>query len=583
MRSSLLVRVALIFVLASVLPLALAGFATIGLLQDAARRDAERRHDAIAELAGALVRDAVAGAGDRLTTVSRLLERELNERTPGGYGGWNEGHRATVAKRLDGLVEPADIYLELEYFAVDAQSDLVRGGGATGPARVEGARMFDYGSALAEGAASAGDDAIRSALVQGPIESHALCIAPAPEVRGGFASLGLSSPVSVEDRVVGVLLARYDLRRLEALLATVASDRYEVHLHAADGVEVATAGAVEGETVGRQRPVGSNGWTVEVHESAAAVYGPIDAVRRRALAWTGLAVVLALVLGVVTSVWIVRPVGVLTATAQRMEAGDLSARAGIDRTDEIGRLGAAFDRMAAALQRLDEAKGEFIGSVSHELRTPLTSIRLSIANVTDGVVGPVDERALRTLGRIQGDVDRLIDMVNALLEMARLDAGAVEPALEDTDLADLARRAVTTLSPLAEQRRVEVSVDGAGRARVDPALVHRVVVNLVDNAIKFGPDAGRVVVRVGEGTLSVADRGPGVDGDGLFEKFRQGRQDGVKHGGAGLGLALVRRIVELHGGAIDVAANDAPRGDDEPAREGEGPGAVFAVRFGQAT
>src|SRR6185503_20899425 len=120
--------------------------------------------------------------------------------------------------------------------------------------------------------------------------------------------------------------------------------------------------------------------------------------------------------------------------------------------DEIGQLALAFDRMAAAVQQIGQVKGEFVAHVSHELRTPLTSAKVTLANVQEGIGGK------ESLGRVQEDLDRLIRMVNELLDVARIDAG-ITLAKQPTDLGSLARSTVEILRPIA---KVPLAVTGAG-------------------------------------------------------------------------------------------------------------------------
>jgi len=212
--------------------------------------------------------------------------------------------------------------------------------------------------------------------------------------------------------------------------------------------------------------------------------------------------------------------------------------------------------MAAALEQLDDAKSDFIANVSHELRTPLTSMRLSLANLTDGVAGPLEDRQAVALHRIQSDAERLIKLVDDLLAMARLEAGVEHVASIELDLAELARAVASSLESLASERDVRIVVTGDGRALADSSMLTRVLTNLVDNAIKFSPDGGQVSVEVGDDVLCVRDQGPGLESETMFERFRQGDAEGVKNRGAGLGLSIVKKLVELCGGTI-TATNDA--------------------------
>jgi len=190
--------------------------------------------------------------------------------------------------------------------------------------------------------------------------------------------------------------------------------------------------------------------------------------------------------------------------------------------------------------------GDFGAHVSHELRTPLTSAKVSLANVQEGLAGK------DVIPRVQQDLDRLIRMVNELLDAARIEAG-IALAKQPADLGALVRGAVETLRPLA---RVPLEVSGQGdTVEVDAARVQQIVINLVDNALKYAK--GRVDVAVRGREVRVTDDGPGVPPEArerIFEKF--GRAEaGPKPPGAGLGLSIARTLARLHGGSLTCEGN----------------------------
>jgi len=191
-------------------------------------------------------------------------------------------------------------------------------------------------------------------------------------------------------------------------------------------------------------------------------------------------------------------------------------------------------------------KGEFVSHVSHELRTPLTSAKVALANVQEGISGK------ESLGRVQEDLDRLIRMVNELLDVARLEAG-LRIATQPTDLGGLVRGAAESLRPLA---KVELRISGAGDVvDLDPARVQQILVNLVDNALKYA--RSRVDIEVRGREVRVTDDGPGVPPEHrerIFEKFAR-VQTGPKPPGAGLGLSIARKLAQLHGAALSCEGN----------------------------
>lgn len=259
-----------------------------------------------------------------------------------------------------------------------------------------------------------------------------------------------------------------------------------------------------------------------------------------------------------------RPLRAMTAAARAMAHGDYSRRVRATSRDEVGQLAVAFNSMAADLAAADRQRRELIANVSHELRTPITALQAVLENLVDGVGSPDPA----TLSTALGQTQRLGRLVAELLDLSRIDAGAVAMDPDDVPVAALLAEAVA---------EVEVGARLAGRhvafghgveppglvARVDRGRLHQVLVNLLDNAVRHGPPAGAVTVAArAEGdamVLDVADEGPGIpaeDRDRVFDRFTRGeRAVGTgAGGGTGLGLAIARWAVELHGGTIAVVA-----------------------------
>jgi signal transduction histidine kinase len=292
--------------------------------------------------------------------------------------------------------------------------------------------------------------------------------------------------------------------------------------------------------------VPGTGWKIVIREPLETALAPLRQVKTQLLFGLCFAILLSSLLSVTFARRMVRPVQVLARTAEALGRGDLGARTGIRRDDELGHLAEAFDRMAGALQELDALKSEFVAHVSHELRTPLTSAKMALANVREGLTGP------ETLPRIQEDLDRLIRMVNELLDVAKIEAG-LKLAKRPADLGQIVRSSVETLRPIA---RVNLEVRGTGETfEVDSARVHEIVVNLVDNALKYA--TGRVEVDVQGREVRVTDDGPGVPPEHrerIFEKFSK-VETGPKPPGAGLGLSIARKLAQLHGGSLVCLGN----------------------------
>jgi signal transduction histidine kinase/ligand-binding sensor domain-containing protein len=212
------------------------------------------------------------------------------------------------------------------------------------------------------------------------------------------------------------------------------------------------------------------------------------------------------------------------------------------------------------LREMDELKSDFVSNVSHELRTPLTSIKGSVDNMLDGITGEINDKQARYLGRVQGNANRLSRLVDDLLDLSRIEAGRLELRPTNVDVAQIGRDVVANLQTLAADKQITLAIDTNGEATAwaDADRVHQVLVNLVGNAVKFTPDGGQVDVRVSgdtdEVSAAVSDTGPGIEEEQrltIFDKFHQVGQ-GTDRQGAGLGLAISQRLVELHGGSLHV-------------------------------
>ncbi|MCU7730336.1 HAMP domain-containing histidine kinase [Actinoplanes sp. KI2] len=259
-----------------------------------------------------------------------------------------------------------------------------------------------------------------------------------------------------------------------------------------------------------------------------------------------------------------RPLRAIEETATAIAAGDLSHRipGGARPGAEIGRLTAALNGMLAQLDRAFAARGQFVADVSHELRTPLFGIKGSTElALMGGVSSPAEVE--RTLRRIDTEAGRLAALVEDLLLLARLDVQGPVLSLEPMDLRTLAASALADLRALDPDRPVRITgPGGAGEGAAAPVLgdearLRQVVVNLVGNVHAHTPPGAPARIGVGrvgtDAVLEIADSGPGIppgQEDRLFDRFSCG--DASRTTGHGLGLAIVRSLVEAHGGRIEV-------------------------------
>jgi signal transduction histidine kinase len=304
----------------------------------------------------------------------------------------------------------------------------------------------------------------------------------------------------------------------------------------------------------------------------------------------------AVVLTAVVARAVVRPIVAVAAAAERIAAtGRLAEVAGADRPDELGTLARAFNRMTerlvganARLEEADRRKDEFLGMLSHELRNPLAPVRNAVELLRRA--GPDAAQACRATEVISRQVDHLTRLVDELLDVTRIARGKIELRRERVDLAGVVARVCDDYRPLLVQQGLALTVDAPGPAWVDadPTRLAQVVGNLLHNSAKFTDPGGRVAVTLrAEGAaaeIRVVDTGAGMDAETLaraFEPFAQAdRSLARSSGGLGLGLALVKGIVELHGGSAEASSAGLGQGSElvvrlplasGPAAAAEGP------------
>ncbi|HYO08529.1 MAG TPA: ATP-binding protein [Tepidisphaeraceae bacterium] len=294
----------------------------------------------------------------------------------------------------------------------------------------------------------------------------------------------------------------------------------------------------------------------------------------------------------ITTRLILQPVRVLQETAQKVSEGDLNIRSDISTGDEFEQLSETFNTMLAnlkvsadqlravnksldiklgqlaesnvALYEANRLKSEFLANVSHELRTPLNSILGFADLLKDAPATSGDAKALRYIQNIYSSGKNLLDLINDLLDLAKIEAGRMEIRSEPLSLGDLFEALTSVLKPLTEQKSLSVwprVATGVPIIHTDPAKLQQVLYNFLSNAIKFSPAGGRIDLvaerEVPDGVrIAVTDRGPGIAPDKhevIFEKFRQVDASVTRtHSGTGLGLAISKELVTLLGGSIGV-------------------------------
>lgn len=285
-----------------------------------------------------------------------------------------------------------------------------------------------------------------------------------------------------------------------------------------------------------------------------------------------ISVLLAVVIGVYFSTDIIAPIQRISQTAKEIKDGDYSARTDLHGDDEIGQLCETFDAMADAMERDRELERQLIGDVAHELRTPLMAIQATVEAIQDGVL-PADETRLST---INSETQRLSRLVSALLSLNRLENGTVVAKIQPMNLSDTLADLALNHQVLIESAELsfDAKIDPEVRIRGDKDLISRAVANFLSNAVRYTPEGGSVTLIVtrdhGDACVSVQDTGIGIskaDQKKVFSRFW--RADAARDrssGGLGIGLAMVKEVVDQHHGRVMLSSV-------------EGQGSTFTMRI----
>jgi signal transduction histidine kinase len=291
---------------------------------------------------------------------------------------------------------------------------------------------------------------------------------------------------------------------------------------------------------------------------------------RRAVEWGVVGVSVSLLIGLFGvigfSFGMIRPLRELRRGIKSLSPLGLTAPIRIYSNDEFGELAGAFNDMAARLTEEERMRSDFISMLSHEIRTPLTSIRESVNLIAEEVMGDINEKQRRFLLIASHELERITTLLNHLMQISRLEAGAVEIRPRAIDLSEFVQGTISRLIPAAEAKDISISSEiasGVSEFYCDPDNLQQVLLNLLGNAVKFSPHGSSILVSVKTDdsakapllVFSVTDRGPGIPESEqtlVFHKYY--RASGVRDqvDGVGLGLSISKYIVEAHGGEICV-------------------------------
>ncbi|RDI94498.1 HAMP domain-containing protein [Meiothermus sp. QL-1] len=286
------------------------------------------------------------------------------------------------------------------------------------------------------------------------------------------------------------------------------------------------------------------------------------------------AAVLGVLVALVFARRIARPIEAISAAANSLAQGDLSARIPTPRgEDEVAQLARNFNHMAASLERLEAERKAMIADIAHELRTPLAVMQGRLEAIQDGIL-PLEQSEV---DRLHYQTRLLSRLVEDLRTLSLADAGRLNLVLRELDLGEQVRRLVATFQPALEAKRITLEFKLPSQpvlVQADPDRLAQVVGNLLTNALAHTPEGGRIELEVqaeaAHATLRVRDSGPGIPEEALarvFDRFfRVEASRSRATGGSGLGLSIVKALVELHGGLV--AARNHPEG-----------GALFELRL----
>jgi len=281
----------------------------------------------------------------------------------------------------------------------------------------------------------------------------------------------------------------------------------------------------------------------------------------------GVSIAVLLAAGVLFSLWIInqfvfRPVKRLASSVDRFAAGDLKARAPVAGAEEIRRIAIAHNTMADALAQTREDQLRYVATVVHDLRNPLAAVQLAVGYVTPRRPLPSDERIREIFGMIDRQLRRLNSLVGDVLNAVQIEAGEIVLRKTTCDLGELAEEAVSLFRSMSPYHQLDLSCTGPTTLRADATRLEQVLNNLISNAVKYSPHGSQVHVAIAgdddQVSISVSDEGPGIAPSlqlQIFRPFSRGPAQHEEVEGIGLGLYVSKRILEAHGGAIEVSSS----------------------------
>ena len=355
-------------------------------------------------------------------------------------------------------------------------------------------------------------------------------------------ALGAQIPRNVLDQMAGGQKAMFDSGTLGGV--------YDKGQYTAGCVLTDAAGQVRGYAFASSNTSALNGYVADMFSTF--------------ILSAGLMLLISSLLSVVFTTRLTLPLRRIAEAAREFGAGDFSTRVPVEGEDEVAQLAVTFNNMAANLEAIDSSRSNFMGNIAHELRTPMTSVKGFVDGMLDGTIPP--ELYNHYLGVVSQEVGRLTRLIQNMLDISKLEAGEYQVNARSYDVWES-----ITGAALAAEQRIEsgkIQIQGLVPERTmvyaDPDLVHQVVYNLLDNAIKFTPEEGIIRFGVtrsgGQVTVSIWNTGPGIAPEALpfvFDRFfKEDRSRGLNTRGSGLGLHICKVLVNLSGGKIWVESQE---------------------------
>ena len=355
-------------------------------------------------------------------------------------------------------------------------------------------------------------------------------------------ALGAQVPRNVLDQMAGGQKAMFDSGTLGGV--------YDKGQYTAGCVLTDAAGQVRGYAFASSNISALNGYVADMFSTF--------------ILSAGLMLLISSLLSVVFTTRLTLPLRRIAEAARKFGAGDFSTRVPVEGEDEVAQLAVTFNNMAANLEAIDSSRSNFMGNIAHELRTPMTSVKGFVDGMLDGTIPP--ELYNHYLGVVSQEVGRLTRLIQNMLDISKLEAGEYQVNARSYDVWES-----ITGAALAAEQRIEsgkIQIQGLVPERTmvyaDPDLVHQVVYNLLDNAIKFTPEEGVIRFGVtrsgGQVTVSIWNTGPGIAPEALpfvFDRFfKEDRSRGLNTRGSGLGLHICKVLVNLSGGKIWVESQE---------------------------